>query len=76
MRANKLIKLAKECIRLMAFIVFDFVLFLWDAIVWYNEDSALSGWMAIAMFIIGCFEIFFFKNTWKEFYSLCCEVKD
>lgn len=76
MRANKLIKLAKECIRLMGFVVFDFVLFLWDAVVWYSEDSALSGWLAIAMFIIGCFEIFFFKNTWKEFYGLCCEVKD
>lgn len=76
MRSKELIKAARECIQLMAFIAVDIVMVMWDVTAWIKEDSAISLWCAIAMALCAVSQIWFYKRAWAEFMALCGEVKD
>jgi hypothetical protein len=76
MRSKKIIKTAKQAIKEACFAVFDASVAIWDFVACFKEDSALSGWLGIAMIILCAFEIYFFKKAWVEFKALCAEIKD
>ena len=76
MRSKELIKTAKVCIQLMAFVAVDIIVVMWDVIAWIKEGSTVSLWCAIAMALCAIFEIWSYKRAWAEFTALCAEVKD
>lgn len=76
MRSEKIVKVARHAIKEACFVVFDTSVAIWDFAAWMKEDSALSGWLGIAMVVLGAFEIYFFKKSWEEFRALCAEIKD
>lgn len=76
MRSEKIVKVARQAIKEACFVVFDTSVAIWDFAAWMKEDSALSGWLGIAMVVLCAFEIYFFKKSWTEFRALCAEIKD
>ena len=76
MRSKKIVNTAKLAIKEACFAVFDTSVAIWDFAAWIKEDFTLSGWLGIAMVILGAFEVYFFKKSWTEFRALCAEIKD
>ena len=76
MRSKKIVNAARQAIKEACFIVFDVSVAIWDFAAWMKEDSTLSGWLGLAMVVLGAFEIYFFKKSWAEFRALCAEIKD
>ena len=76
MRSKKIVNAARQAIKEACFVVFDASVAIWDFAAWMKEDSTLSGWLGLAMVVLGAFEIYFFKKSWAEFRALCAEIKD
>lgn len=76
MKSEKIVDTARQAIKEVCFAVFDLSFAIWDFAAWMKEDSTLSGWLGIAMVVLGAFEIYFFKKSWTEFRALCAEIKD
>ena len=76
MRSKKIVNAARRAIKGACFVVFDASVAIWDFAAWTKEDSTLSGWLGIAMVILGAFEFYFCKKSWAEFNALCAEIKD
>lgn len=76
MRSKKIVNAARQAIKEACFVVFDTSVAIWDFAAWMKEDSTLSGWLGLAMIVLGAFEIYFFKKSWAEFRALCAEIKD
>ena len=75
MRSKKIINAAKNSIYDMSMFAFGAVVGIWDIVAWLG-GSALSLWLAIAMFIVAGFEFYLFKRSWAEFKALCAEIED